>query len=151
MILYRAAPRKEPYFGRGSYWTPSLNFVKSYRRWAHKTCPVLADRLVEARASEEVLNSARANQDLVLYRAEVQLDADELVDLSKPGDGRFIPVSSTMVTDERIEKFAALGIRWVCFYEPRWRATNSVISTSTAAPSRSPPIDRTTRFCDLRV
>jgi hypothetical protein len=71
MILYRAAPRKEPYFGRGSYWTPSLNFVKSYRRWAHKTCPVLADRLVEARASEEVLNSARANQDLVLYRAEV--------------------------------------------------------------------------------
>jgi hypothetical protein len=102
-VLYRADKADEPYFGRGSYWTPHRRFAETFGDWLQ--------------------HYVRDEQ--VLYRAEVEIGDYELLNLSEPWTHpamRHLPRSNTLfevpsaaVTDGRIEKFSALGIRWIAF------------------------------------
>jgi len=59
--LYRAASAEAPYFGRGSYWTRSLEFARLFRLWLDST----------------------VGGDHKIYRAEVDLTGvHEIVDRS---------------------------------------------------------------------
>jgi hypothetical protein len=57
--LYRAAPAKDPYFGRASYWSTSEDFACRYARWLDKL----------AAKHPDIIHGPN-----VVYRADVELD-----------------------------------------------------------------------------
>jgi hypothetical protein len=102
-VLYRAAEQERPYFGRGSYWSTSLAFVKHYREWADMwhTEPSL------------------------IYRLEVRVDDDVDVADLRPAFGSpyarmvYPPhgVPQRALDDTALNAFAARGFRWLVFQD----------------------------------
>jgi hypothetical protein len=93
-VLYRAAEKDQPYFGRGSYWSPSRPYVEHFLRdWAERTF----------------------SAEFRIYRLEVQVDGDEVADLrvvnSDPG------VPEKLLDDKALDAFAARGFRWLAFQD----------------------------------
>lgn len=85
--LWRAAPAESPYFGRGSYWTPSIEFAQRFRLWLDE-------------------NVGAPN---VVYTATVDV-ADSM-------DFPFgLQLDSSNVT-RRVPQLAAAGYLWVTFHE----------------------------------
>jgi hypothetical protein len=89
MRLYRAASMAAPYFGQGSYWTPSRRFADYFRGWLDEHAAGAAPHAV--------------------YAADV-----ELTSLLEVPFG--IWVDSPRIT-ELVPEFASRGYHWVRFHE----------------------------------
>lgn len=90
--LWRAAPTVDPYFGHGSYWSPTLPFANRFQLWLDEYFP---------------------EEQHIVYLAEVDLTGSIDVPF-----GTW--VDSTTLTKERLATFAGDGYRWLSFYEGVW-------------------------------
>jgi hypothetical protein len=87
-LLYRAAPEREPYFGKGSYWTASVEFAERFAAWAN---------------SEPRLKHLGVH---VIYQAEV--DLAELLEYDEPMSPAIIDACADLLAEEH---------QWVAFRE----------------------------------
>jgi|HubBroStandDraft_6_1064221.scaffolds.fasta_scaffold508370_2 hypothetical protein len=53
MDLYRAAPARNPYFSRGSYWTVSMSFARQFARWLDEHFPKDRPHVIYATADAD--------------------------------------------------------------------------------------------------
>jgi hypothetical protein len=97
MILFRASPETGAYFGRGSYWTPSLACALHFREWAERL-------------------PLHPRKGLVIWRVDFEEPDQSVLDLRPP----FVFVNSMRV-NEHVEELARLGMRWIVFYEGGWK------------------------------
>jgi hypothetical protein len=93
--LYRSDVADDPYFGRGSFWTPSVAFARKFSLWTQ----------------EPDVKRRRGQAATALYAVEAERDGTWL-DLTNP----HLLVPSSEVT-RRVASLAACGYRWVLFYE----------------------------------
>jgi hypothetical protein len=90
VMLWRAAPFENPYFGKGSYWTGSLDFAARFRVWLDVEFPERAPH--------------------VIYQA-AYVDGSRCLTIPFG-----TPVDSPKITS-MLSDFAAHGYLWVTFYE----------------------------------
>jgi hypothetical protein len=93
--LWRAAPNDDPYFGRGSSWTPSEAFARRFQLWLMETF----------------------GWPHSLYRTET--DITGALDLAT-----IMLVDPSKMTERAIETFADAGYRWATFHEKSFEGTS---------------------------
>lgn len=117
--VYRAAPVDNPYFGRGSYWTRSLEFAQLFRLWLIETVGgehEVYRAEVDLTAVHEL--AGRALSDIVT--ASVPLFAEEghqwLSFLERGSDEGVDPGLASLVVTER--QYVYLGERPISAVRP---------------------------------
>ena len=89
-MLWRAVPQREPWFGRGSFWTPDVDFAARFAGWLDARFPGLSPH--------------------VLYRAKVKVT--DGAHLKLPA----FPFLESYRVMARVDVFSTL-YQWVSFHE----------------------------------
>jgi hypothetical protein len=88
-MLWRAVPQREPWFGRGSFWTPDVDFAGRFAGWLDARFPGLSPHVLY-RAKVKVTDGAHlklpAFPFLESYRvmARAVVFSAEFVNLRRP-------------------------------------------------------------------
>lgn len=91
--LWRCATASEPYFGPGSFWTPSRAYAGWFARWKAATYP--------------------EHRSLAVYRAELRVADAAVLDLRRHL-GRWIePAATGAAVLAKADRLAARGVEWV--------------------------------------
>lgn len=118
LVLYRSARAEQPYFGRGSFWTPNVKKAEWFQRWEAETFPGITPARI--------------------YRAEVVVDDSAVLDLMYP-----LGIISPNAVLAKADSLAEAGTEWVLVsegpIEGEWWIEAIYLGTTQVAAS---PVDR---------